>query len=283
MKKLFVIGSPIGHSLSPAMHNAALKQLGLDFQYSALEIAPEKLAVEIAKLKQPEVAGFNVTVPHKETVIPFLDKVTDLAKLIGAVNTVKNENGRLIGYNTDAEGFLQTLVMNSGIDPIDKKIVILGAGGAARAIAAILCKNDADHIMITDVDDKKAAVLIEDIKERIGGNLIFQPVNSEKLINGLAEADIVINATPLGMPPLLDFSPLPETAKLKSGSVAFDVVYNPATTVFIKQARSFGAQSIGGLDMLVRQGALAFKIFTGKEAPFETMKAAAEKALNPLP
>ena len=279
MKKLYVIGHPIGHTLSPAMHNAALKKLGLEFEYSALEIVPERLATEITNLKAPEVAGFNVTIPHKETIIPLLDKVTDLAKLIGAVNTVKNENGRLIGYNTDAEGFLQALIMNSGMDPLDKHVVILGAGGAARAVAAILCKNDIDHIAITDLDEKKAIALVEDLKDRIGGEIHFFPTDSQKLIDALADADIIVNATPLGMAPKTGLSPLPAKAILKKGSVAFDLVYNPAQTVFLKQAAGFGAQTIGGLDMLVRQGALAFKIFTGKEAPYELMKATAEKAL----
>ena len=150
-------------------------------------------------------------------------------------------------------------------------------------VATILVKDDIDSLTITDLDQTKAAALVTDLQERLGGKMQACSPDSKELLAALAEADLVVNATPLGMPPLLDVSPLPTGARLKTGVVAFDLVYNPAHTIFIREAQAQGAQAVGGLDMLVRQGASAFKIFTGRTAPYEIMKAAAEKALKPLP
>ena len=165
MKTVAIIGYPLGHSISPAMHNAAFKHLNLDYEYVPLEVHPDDLKEAVGGLRALHIAGFNVTIPHKETIVPYLDEITKLARDIGAVNTVQNQEGELIGYNTDGPGFIESLLEDAGFDPKEKKCLILGAGGAGRALAVSLLQNNAKSISIYDIIFEKA----ESLAESIGG------------------------------------------------------------------------------------------------------------------
>ena len=272
-----IIGDPVEHSVSPAMQNAAFKKLGLDYFYVAFPVKPEQLAKAVAGLRALNVSGFNITVPHKVAVIPLLDNIDPQAQKIGAVNTVVNDNGKLTGYNTDAEGFYRAL-LDRKISPENKKITVLGAGGASRAISYILAKKVARLTILNRKEhvakaENIAAMIKKDF--RVNVNILAL----DKLPEGLKNADILINTTSAGMAPHLDESIVP--GKLLHGvPVVIDIVYNPVETRLLKEAKAAGAQTVNGLDMLVRQGALAFEKWTGQKAPLATMKKEAEKTLQ---
>lgn len=270
MKKCFLIGHPLGHSVSPAMHNAAYKHLGLDFEYSLKDISPKELLAVSRKLKADTVAGFNVTIPYKEAIMPYLDEITELAEKIGAVNTVKNENGKLIGYNTDGPGFLESLKEDAGFNPTGKKTIILGAGGAGRAIAATLAENRAKSIIVHDPDEKKRNEMVEYLADLFD----IEIKSSSNLQSEIEDASLLVNASPIGMHPKSHLSPIPYN--LSPNLVVYDIVYNPKETELLKQAKKAGARAVSGLGMLVRQGALAFSIFTGQPAPYQVMLDAAK-------
>lgn len=281
MRKIVgIIGHPIGHSVSPAMQNAAFKELGLDYEYVPFEVEPADLKEALSGFRALQMAGFNVTIPHKETIVPLLDEVTKLARTIGAVNTVVNQDGKLIGYNTDGPGFIESLKEDAGFEPAGKKAVVLGAGGASRAVTAMLAEVGAASLLISDLVEDKA----RDLAEYAGGlsktKCGWSKIDSLSLRTEIERADLLVNATPLGMHPNLDKSPLPDKIKLPKSLLVYDLVYNPAETKLLRTARAAGCRTVSGLGMLVRQGALAFTIFTGEEAPIETMWSAAKKALR---
>jgi shikimate dehydrogenase len=272
-----LIGAPVEHSMSPVMHNKAYAALGLDYLYLAFRVAPEGLEKAVAGLRALNFRGFNVTIPHKVAIMPFLDSLDPLAQKIGAVNTVVNDGGKLRGYNTDAAGFLQTL-KEHGIPPKGKKFVIMGAGGAARALAYILVENGA-RVVITnrkqelDWAENIARSLKADFSDDIP---IFELGNLEAALKG---ADVLVNATSVGMSPVVNETPAPRELLTKVPAV-FDVVYNPLETRFLKEAKAAGAVTVGGVEMLAWQGALAFELWTGKKAPATLMQAEAEKMLR---
>lgn len=276
-KVVGIIGYPLGHSVSPAMHNAAFRELGLDYEYIPFEVEPADLGEALHGLRALHIAGFNVTIPHKEVIVPLLDEVTKLARVIGAVNTVENQDGTLVGYNTDAPGFIESLREDAGFDPEGKRAVILGAGGAGRAVATILAEVGAKEIVIADVIEEKARELAEYL-----GSAMETTCKAAHLGDlDLAGVDLLVNATPVGMHPKVNDSPLPAGVKIKNKKLlVYDLVYNPADTKLLKTAKAAGCKICSGLGMLVRQGALAFTIFTGEEAPVETMWEAARKSLR---
>jgi shikimate dehydrogenase len=281
MKKIVaLIGFPLGHSVSPAMQNAAFKLLGLDFEYLPFEVAPDDLAEALNGLRAMRFAGFNVTIPHKETIIPLLDEVTQLARVIGAVNTVVNQEGKLIGYNTDGSGFIDSLKEEANTDPEGEDVVVLGAGGASRAVSVMLAENGASSITLVDIQEEKARQLSKYITSYFGINCYFYNPESEDLQKAIDKAHILINTTPVGMHPNIDKTPLPPNIRLRAKLLVYDVVYNPAKTALLKQAKEEGCRTCSGLGMLVRQGALAFTLWTGQEAPLEVMRKAAKKALK---
>jgi shikimate dehydrogenase len=272
-----LIGDPVEHSMSPVMHNAAFKKLGLDYAYLAFRVSPPELGKAVAGLRALNAVGFNVTIPHKVSVIPFLDGLDPLAEKIGAVNTVVNTGGELRGYNTDAEGFLQAL-KEHGIKPKGKKIVVVGAGGAARAIAYILAGKGAD---ITIANRRQELDWAENIAETIAADL-KKPVavyDLEDLGKAIEGADVLVNATSVGMSPNFNDSPVPEKL-LKRIPAVFDIVYNPLETQLIKQAKAAGAAVVSGVDMLAWQGAMAFEKWTGRKAPVALMRQEAVKVLE---
>jgi shikimate dehydrogenase len=277
MKTVALIGYPLGHTVSPAMHNAAFRHLGLDYDYVPLEVAPEDLAKAIDGLRALHFAGFNVTVPFKEAVMPYLDDITKLAQKIGAVNTVKNQEGKLVGFNTDAPGFLESLREEAGFDPKGKTCLVLGAGGAGKAVAAMLAEAHAKTVYIYDVLNDKAQELAEYLGDNFDAEVKALP--AEALPGSISKVQLLVNSSPIGMLPKVDQSPLPEDIKLHKKLTVYDLVYNPNETKLLKQTKAAGAKAVSGLGMLVRQGALAFTVFTGKPAPLEVMFEAAREAL----
>ena len=275
-----LIGYPLSHSVSPAMHNAAFKKLGLDCEYSLFEVEPKDLKEAVEGMRALHITGFNVTVPHKEAVVPLLDEVTEIARVIGAVNTVQNQDGKLIGYNTDGAGFIESLINDAKIKPKGKHAIILGAGGASRAVAVMLAESGAKTITITDIETEKAKELAEYVDSYFDTSCDNVEVNSKDLQRSIDQAEILVNCTPLGMAPKVDASPLVNNIELSKNIMVYDLVYNPAETKLMKTAKAAGAKVCSGLGMLVYQGALALTLWTGEEAPVEIMRKAAQAALK---
>lgn len=263
-----VIGDPIEHSLSPAMHNAAYRKLGLDYVYLPFRVTRERLAEAIDGVRGLGIRGINVTIPHKVAVIPLLDSIDPLAEKIGAVNTIVNDDGRLTGFNTDASGFL-TALMGAGVETKGSKVVVLGAGGAARAVCFALAEAGADLAILNRAEEMDWA---RDLAARISA--AFKPasavvLNGDNLAKAVGGADVLVNATSVGMG--RDESLVPRSL-LRPGIVVFDVVYSPRETRLLRDAKTVGARPVSGLEMLLWQGALAFEKFTGQKAPVTVMR-----------
>ncbi len=279
--KLGIFGYPIGHSLSPVFQQAALDHHEIDARYEAWETHPDDLGAAVARLRGGEYLGANVTVPHKVEVMAHLDEVDELARLIGAVNTIVKRGDRLAGHNTDAGGFVEALRQSGGFDPRGKRALLLGAGGAARAAAFALVREGASGLVIANRTLERASALAEELGGRDRGVTAI-PLNDAAAIgDAAATSDLVVNSTTVGMrhTPEQDTSPLPEGV-LRRGCVVYDMVYNPARTPLLAQAERAGATAVGGLSMLIHQGAAAFALWTGKRAPVRVMLAAAERAME---
>jgi len=274
-----LIGDPVEHSMSPAMHNAAFAASGLDFIYVPFRVKKERLVEAIGGMRGLNIRGLNVTIPHKVAVIPFLDGLDELAGKIGAVNTIVNEDGRLTGHNTDAGGFLRALA-ESGIKPAGKKVIVLGAGGAARAIAFTLAGNGASPLILNrELEFDWAVSLAGQLEQAFKIKVEALELNDANLEAALRPADILVNATSVGMSPGTNETPVPRRL-LKPELAVFDVVYNPRKTRLLAEAGAAGAVTISGLEMLVWQGALAFEMWTGHKAPVALMREEALKALG---
>ena len=274
-----IIGDPIEHTMSPVMHNAAFENKGVDYVYLAFRVKKEELGKAIEGMRALNIRGLNVTIPHKVAVIQFLDELDPLADKIGAVNTIVNDNGVLKGYNTDASGFLQTL-RGRGIEPKGKRVVILGAGGASRAISFILAERGSSLVILNRLLELDwAKELASRILQTLAREVEALELNRENLARVLEKADILVNATSVGMSPNTGETPVPSNL-LKSSLVVFDIVYNPIKTRLQEEAEAAGATTISGLDMLVWQGALAFEKWTGLKAPFDLMKREAIRVLE---
>jgi shikimate dehydrogenase len=274
-----LIGDPVEHTMSPVMHNAAFQKLGLDYIYIPFRVRPEQLAQAVDGLRALNVTGFNVTIPHKVSIIPRLDGLDPLAEKVGAVNTVVNNDGELRGYNTDAAGFLRAL-LERGVEPGGKKAVILGAGGAARAISYTLAEGGAE---LTILNRRLELDWAEDIagiiEEDLGREVKVLELRDKYLAEALGGADLLVNATSVGMSPHGEESPVPAPLLTRS-LVVFDIVYNPVKTRLLEAAEAAGARTIGGIDMLAWQGALAFEKWTGQTAPLDLMRREAIKILE---
>ncbi|MEN3057394.1 MAG: shikimate dehydrogenase [Candidatus Methanosuratincola petrocarbonis] len=272
--KLFcLLGDPVDHSISPEIFTKAFEARGVDAAYLAFRVPSRHLGEAMAGLRALGLSGCNVTIPHKIAVMDHLDAVEGAAKEIGAVNVVKFENGRAVGYNTDGEGALRAL---SGRRLSGRKVAILGYGGAARAVAiSIASSQSPEEIIISGRDPAKA----EGLARRLG--TLFGVKSRTSSIDGLGDAlpDVLINATPLGMAPRVEEMPV-DSSVLRSGMVVFDLVYNPAETKLLREAKAKGCITIGGLEMLVGQATAAFEIWTGIDAPLGEMREAAEEALR---
>lgn len=264
-----IFGYPIGHTLSPAMHNAAFRQLNLNCVYVPFEVKSEELGKAVDSIRTLNISGVNITIPHKENVLKYIDKIDPLAKKIGSVNTIVNKNGVLKGYNTDGPGFIKDLAEH-GIKPGNKTVLLVGAGGAGRAIATILSLSGAKTIYITDKDEQRAKKLSKFVK-----NSKFERFDDFKKI--MKSIDILINATPVGMHDN-DPSPVPFEYMNKNIFI-YDVIYNRKTKL-LEYAKKIKASHSNGLGMLLNQGALAFELWTDKKAPVKIMKNALLKAMK---
>jgi shikimate dehydrogenase len=267
MKKLYaVIGEPIAHSMSPLMHNDLFQHYNLDAHYQPLFVKKENLREAIVGLKAIGVSGFNVTIPHKTEIIPFLDEIEPLAEQIGAVNTVVNQNGKFVGYNTDGLGFIAGL--SSLVAEIqNQNVLLVGAGGAARAIFYTLAKIGTKRLDICNRTVQKATELILDCPYKPNSNSL----SIKEAENQLQHYDIIIQTTNIGMSPFLEQIPI-SLVRLKPGSIVSDIIYNPLETQLLKVAREKEAVIQNGIDMFVNQGAIAFQYWTGILPDVKRMK-----------
>ena len=269
-----LIGSPVTHSLSPLMHNTAFKKLELDYAYLAFDVDTENLEDGVKAMKTLNASGFNVTMPIKESILPYLDELSREAKLIGAVNTVKNINGRLKGYNTDGMGYVKSL-NEEGFEVGKKKFVLVGAGGAARSVAIQLAIESVREIVIFNRDRDKADEICQIIRENFHDvEVKTSELNDEFLRRELINADVFVNCTPLGMGPHEEKSVIEDPEFLREDLVVSDLVYHPIKTRLIKIAETKGCEIVTGIGMILWQGAYAFKIWTGEEMPMEAVRKA---------
>jgi len=272
-----VMGDPVGHSVSPAMHNAAFRALGMNYVYLPFNVSAARLAGAVEGIRALNITGMNVTIPHKVAVIPLLDEIDPLAQRIGAVNVIHNKAGRLIGGNTDAGGFLR-LLEGRGIDAQGLQVAVLGAGGTSRAVCFALASRGAE-ITILNRTAAGAARCAAEMAAFTGRAFEALEMNPANLARSLAKAELVVNATSIGMAPDVDRSPVSRELLGRRHTVV-DIVYNPIKTRLMRDAEKAGAMSIGGLDMLAWQGALSFEIWTGRNAPLDLMRRAAAGALK---
>jgi shikimate dehydrogenase len=265
-----VIGNPVGHSLSPAIHNAAYEALDLDFAYVACPVEDVKGALTGMRAIG-NFRGMSVTIPHKIEVMKYVDEVAQVDRSIGSINTVIHDGDKLIGLGTDGPGALKALA-DSGVELADKNVLMVGAGGAARAIAFTLARNTTRaELSILEIDEAVLRKLAADLDA--GTDAIVKPVvsSNQSLAEAMETADIVIHCTPVGMHPNVDASLIPPEL-FRPGQVVFDVVYTPLETKLLADAKSRGLKTISGVEMFVNQAALQFEHFTGNEAPVEVMR-----------
>ena len=266
-----IIGDPVEHTLSPAMHNAAFKALRLDFVYVAFKVEKEELSDAMSGVRSLGIHGLNVTMPHKNAIVNYLDELDSTAKFIGAVNTVVNANGRLMGFNTDGMGALKALKEN-GVIPTGKKLVLFGAGGAANAIA-FQAAQEVEKLVILNRTAEKAERLAETLGKKFNKWVVGNSLSASHIREELKDSDILINATSVGMHPNIEQSPV-RLELLRPDLCVMDIVYNPLETKLAKDAKACGAKVISGVEMLIYQGAASFEIWTNKHAPIKTMKRA---------
>ncbi|MCD6397150.1 MAG: shikimate dehydrogenase [Spirochaetaceae bacterium] len=270
-----VFGHPVSENPTIVMQEAAFKEKGLNWRYLTIEVYPEDLEDAIKGLKAFNMRGINLTIPHKVEVLKYLDELSESAKIIGAVNTVVNNNKRLFGENTDGKGFLKALVDDGGVDPLDKNAVIFGAGGAARAIAVELIFAGLNKLIIINRTEERGLKLVNHLKDKTSMDVVFSKWDTPFSIP--ENFDIVVNATSIGLYPNINEKPDINYDSIKSSMVVCDVIPNPPRTKFLEEAGKRGAQTIDGLGMLVYQGAIGFKMWTGVDAPVNVMKEALKR------
>lgn len=278
MRRVALLGYPLDHSVSPAMHNAAFQCLDLPWHYEARPTPPAELSEAVGALRDAPWAGANVTVPFKEEVLDLLDEVAPGATAVGAVNTIVSHTGRLIGENTDLDGFLTDLQAN-GHDPSLGPRVLLGSGGAARAIAFALGEPAGDLRLICRRAEPGRAIAAA-LRKHKGMDVQIFPWTKASFLEAPRGARLIVNATPVGMHPRSSASPWPGDVPFPKGAFVYDLVYNPPLTRFVAAARAEGLGAATGLGMLVEQGALAFEQWTGLPAPREVMRGAAKQTLE---
>jgi shikimate dehydrogenase len=276
---LGIIGYPIRHSLSPLMHNAAFEALDMAYSYIALEVEPPRMRSAVNALQSLGFRGFNVTIPHKQRIMAFLDRLTPEAKLIGAVNTVEIKRNRLIGHNTDGRGFTWAFRDETGRSVAGQRVLLIGAGGAARAVAFQLVLDGVRTLLIANRSSQRAQGLARNLRRLSNRcDISVLPWIEEAFKTGAQQSDIIINATSVGMNPF--DPPLLSSAILSPHHVVCDLIYKPLVTALLKQAQTAGATAVSGLGMLVHQGALSFEIWTGRRPPVEIMREALRQALT---
>ena len=277
-KVVGIFGWPVEHTFSPPMHNAALAHLNLDYVYVPFAVNPEKVGAAVDGIRGLGLAGVNVTIPHKSAVIPYLDRIDEAARLIGAVNTIVNDNGTLTGYNTDAPGFVRSLEQDGGTAPQGKRVLILGAGGAARAVSIQLALAGAAEVVFSTRVARKSAGL-QNIITRSTNAKVSEAIWGDVTSAELAKTDILINSTPLGMHPNTGVMPPVDLTALPDTALVCDLIYNPRETLLLQKAREAGLRTLNGLGMLLYQGAIAFELWTKNGAPVEVMREALSRMI----
>ena len=273
---LALIGSPVGHSGSPAMYNYSFEKLGLDYAYVAFDIKEDKVKDAIAAMKTFNMRGCNVTMPDKVEAAKYMDELSPAAQIIGAVNTIVNDNGKLTGYITDGEGFVHNL-RDHGIEIKGRKITVAGGGGAATAIQVQCALDGAKSITIFNPRDpffERAQKMVEKIKAKVPECQVelYDLDAKDTMREKIDAADILVNGTLLGMKPKEDTTVISDTTMFHEGLVVADVVYNPEETRFLREAKEHGCITVPGKGMLLWQGVASFKLFTGKDMPVDEVK-----------
>lgn len=281
-----IFGYPVEHSFSPAMHNAAFKDMGLDYSYVPFAVRPEDLAGAVSSIRYLNLAGVNVTVPHKQAVAGLVDRLSPAARLSGAVNTIVNSGGVLTGHNTDGLGFVRSLEEEAGTEITKGPALIIGAGGAARAVAVALALNGAPALFITNRTREKAADLCELINSNTGcrASVLSWPEpgqqGGEGWVEALGAAALMVQTTSIGMHPnTVEFPTVPFNL-LNRGHVAVDLIYNPDRTAFMKLCEAAGCRVFNGIGMLLHQGVMAFELWTGRTPPLDVMREALQRCLE---
>ncbi len=274
---LALIGSPVGHSGSPAMYNYSFEKLGLDYAYVAFDIKIEEVANAIAAMKTFKMRGCNVTMPCKTEVVKYMDELSPAAKIIGAVNTIVNDNGKLTGHMTDGEGFVKNL-LDHGVEVKGKKITVAGGGGAATAIQVQCALDGAREISIFNMKDDffvRSLETAEKIRKEVPNCIVnvYDIADTKKMTEEILDSDIFANATIVGMKPMDDQSVVKDLSAFHKDLVVADAVYNPIETKLLREAKEAGCKCIGGKGMLLWQGVAAFKLYTGMDMPVEEVKA----------
>jgi shikimate dehydrogenase len=273
---LGLIAYPIRHSMSPRMHNLALAELDLDYAYLAFEVGTEGLAEAVAGLKALRVRGWNVSMPNKIAIVPLLDDLSPAARLVGAVNTVVNDDGRLTGHVTDGTGYM-TALREQGVDPVGARMTVIGAGGAGTAIAIQAALDGVDRIDIVNRRDAVwpvAEQTVRTIAEHTSATAVLHDLDDlDDFRACVAGSAVLANATNVGMGQLLGVSPLPATDVLRPDLFVSDVVYSPPRTAFLEQAEAAGCRTMNGLGMMLHQGAAAFELWTGEPMPVDHVRA----------
>lgn len=265
-----LLGNPVDHSLSPAIHNAAFHQLGLNFAYLAFPVRDLEGAIRGIRALG-NIRGLSVTIPHKVAVLPLLDSVETTAKHIGSVNTIIKDRGLLVGSNTDASGAIQAL-QQGGVERAGQRVVLLGSGGAARAIAFGLCvEGKIGHLTLLGIDDQERTTLAKDLREKTSLSVDDASLSPESLQAALRQAQLLIHCTPLGMHPKIEDSCVPPHL-LHSDLTVMDIVYNPLNTRLLQDARAAGCRTIQGIEMFLYQAVGQFELWTGESAPIDVMR-----------
>jgi len=279
-KTVGLIGNRLSHSISPQFQQAAFDYLGLDIRYEVWETAKDDLPQVMEVMRDAAKLGANVTIPHKEAVLPLRDDVDNGARRIGAVNTIVNSGGKLIGYNTDASGFMRALREDGAFFPRNKRVVLLGAGGAARAVGFALVDAGVKSLVVLDRTQSKGETLAWDLKVS-DTEVIALPWKDGRTLTALGECDLLVNCTSVGMKDSSGESKSPLSIGLiPKRALVYDVVYNPLETPLLAAAKKAGARTLGGLPMLVYQGAASFELWTRKAAPIDIMMRVAKRALT---
>jgi len=275
-----IIGWPVGDSLDPAMHNAAFAEIGLDWAYVPLPVRPNHLDHALKGVVALNFVGANVTVPHQQAVMRYMDELSDAAHITGAVNTIHIKDRKFYGYNTDAIGFLNA-TEEAGFSPEGMRVAVLGAGAEARAVVYALARAKASWITVFNRTAERAAFLVDDLAEAFpDSRLKFTGLNPESLATLTDKVDMVINTTSAGMHPQSNASPWPADVSIPPDIIFYDLVYDPLDTVFLQRAREAGAITIDGLGMFIHRGAFAFEKWTGQQAPVEVMRQACMQELE---
>jgi len=274
-----VIGDPVSHSVSPEIHNSAFQACGLDLVYVAFHVRQGDVERALEGVRSLGIRGLSVTIPHKVDIIPYLDELDEASRNIGSVNTVVNEGDRLVGYSTDGPGAMRALAAE-GVEVGGRNVLLLGSGGAARAVAfALAAFESPPRLRILGVEEEELEDLGSDLKRKTRIPTSTRSLSSEHLTEAMADAEVVIHATPIGMSPKFDET-LVASHLIRADQVVFDIVYTPLETRLLQEARAAGAVTVAGLGMFVYQAAIQFELWTGEDAPVELMTETVRKALG---